>query len=90
MFGKFKSIKAKTQKFLGKSLQQLDKGSLWLGKAIHKAEKGYRVGKSFIEHNADKIDKVLGTEGAVRQIADRGITMVEGNPLAQSISAGVG
>ena len=90
MFGKFKAVKAKAQKFLGKSLQQLDKGSLWLGKTINKIEKGYRVGKSFIEHNADKLDKNLGTEGSFRHIADRAINVVEGNPLSQAVSAGLG
>ena len=87
MFGKFKAIKGKAQKFLGKSLQQLDKGSLWLGKTIHKIQKGYRQGKSFIEHNADKLDKVIGSEGAVREIANRAINVVEGNPFAQAASA---
>ena len=89
MFGKFKAIKGKVQKFLGKSLNQLDTGSKWLGKKIHQVEKGYRVGKSYIEHNADKLDEKFGTEGSFRHIANQGINAVERNPIVRNISKGM-
>ncbi len=87
MFGK---LRQQAKKFLGKHLHQLDNASRWLGKGIHQVEKGYRVGKSFVEQAADDIDKKLGTEGAVRQIANRGINVLEGNPITQAASAGLG
>jgi hypothetical protein len=87
MFGK---LRKQAKKFIGKHLHTLDKGSKFLGKTIHQIEKGYRVGKSFVEQAADDIDKKLGTEGAVRQVANRAISLVEGNPIVQGASAALG
>ena len=89
MFGKLKQTIQKGKFFLGKTLNKATKGSNWLGKTIDNIQHGYHDVKQFIQHSADKADKILGTEGAIRNIANRGVSVFEGNPITQAVAGGL-
>ena len=88
-FGKIAKNYQKAKRIVGKAAHSGLIGSRWLGKGFGQIHKTYRIGKTFARHGASKLDKKLGTRGAFRSIADRGIEAVGSSVQGRAIKAGL-
>jgi hypothetical protein len=79
MFGK---LKKQAQKFLGKSMHNLNKGSKFLGKITHGIRDGYHQGKKAVLTAANQVDSTFGLGGATKALAKSAIGALESNPYA--------
>ena len=93
MFGKIinraKNALQKSKKFIGKTLVHAKQGSKFIGKTIDSIQDGYHKAKTYVQDSADNADKLMGTEGAVRKIVNRGVNVLENNPAAYAVSGAI-